>query len=119
MREPKYVYRAKLKKVVDGDTLDLRIDTGFHLEVTQRIRFKGIDTPEIFGVRKDTPEYKSGIKAKEYVEKRFQDNDGNCIIKTYNIGKYGRWIADIFLADSELSLNQELLDKELAEDLSY
>ena len=114
MREPKYVYRAKLKRVVDGDTIDLRIDTGFHLEVTQRIRFNGLDTPEIFGVRKDTSEYKRGIKAKEYVERRFQDNDGKCIIETYNIGKYGRWVADIFLADSELSLNQELLDKGLA-----
>ena len=36
----KYIYRAKLVKVVDGDTVDAMIDLGFDIEVKKRIRFR-------------------------------------------------------------------------------
>ena len=42
----KYVYRAKLMRVVDGDTIDAMIDLGFDTWIKRRIRFKGIDTWE-------------------------------------------------------------------------
>ena len=41
-----FVYNAKLKRVVDGDTIDAYIDLGFDVWVTKRIRFKGVDTWE-------------------------------------------------------------------------
>ena len=37
--------RGKVTKVVDGDTLDVRLSTGR----TKRIRMLGIDTPEVYG----------------------------------------------------------------------
>ena len=41
-----YEYRAKLVRVVDGDTVDALIDCGFSLFTRQRIRLLGINTPE-------------------------------------------------------------------------
>ena len=40
----KYIYRAKLDRVVDGDTIDAMIDVGFDIWVKKRIRYMGIDT---------------------------------------------------------------------------
>ena len=42
----KYIYRGKLDRVVDGDTIDALIDLGFDTWVKKRIRYKGIDTWE-------------------------------------------------------------------------
>ena len=42
----KYIYRAKLDRVVDGDTVDAMIDLGFNTWVKRRIRFHGVDTWE-------------------------------------------------------------------------
>jgi len=40
-------YKAKIKRIVDGDTVDVDIDLGFDMILSkQRIRLYGIDTPE-------------------------------------------------------------------------
>ena len=41
-----YQYKAKLIRVVDGDTVDAMIDCGFSTFKKERIRLYGIDTPE-------------------------------------------------------------------------
>ena len=42
-----YEYKAKLIKVVDGDTVDVDIDLGFGVWLrNERVRIMGIDTPE-------------------------------------------------------------------------
>ena len=42
-----YEYRAKLLRVIDGDTVDVDIDLGFGVWMhKERIRLYGIDTPE-------------------------------------------------------------------------
>ena len=42
-----YEYRCKLRRVVDGDTVDIDIDLGFDIWLTnQRVRLYGVDTPE-------------------------------------------------------------------------
>ena len=69
--EPNYRYRAKLDRVVDGDTMDVVIDLGFYVELRERVRLAGIDTPEIYRVKKDSEEYKKGQEVKEYVERTF------------------------------------------------
>ena len=44
-----YNYRAELIRVVDGDTLDLRVDLGFCMTTVQRFRLLGYDAPEMHG----------------------------------------------------------------------
>ena len=46
LRQPNYVYRCVVTRVVDGDTVDADIDLGFNLFTKDRIRLYGIDTPE-------------------------------------------------------------------------
>ena len=42
-----WTYRCKLKKVIDGDTVDVDIDLGFGIwQMNERVRIMGIDTPE-------------------------------------------------------------------------
>ena len=42
-----YEYRCKVNKVIDGDTVDVDIDLGFGIILTdERVRIMGIDTPE-------------------------------------------------------------------------
>ena len=41
-----FEYNAEVLRVVDGDTLDARIDLGFDVHVNKRIRLMGIDTWE-------------------------------------------------------------------------
>lgn len=110
-----YEYKAKLERVVDGDTIDVIIDMGFKITTDQRIRLAHIDTPEIFRKKRDSEEYKKGIESKEYVEKRLADNQDEMKLLTYkNPGKYGRYLGVIILADSDKSLNDELVQKGLA-----
>lgn len=115
-----YQYKAKVDRVVDGDTIDLIIDLGFKITTHQRIRLAEINTPETYNVKRDSEEYKKGIKSKEFVEKRLADNNNEVMIETSKLtGKYGRYIGTIWLGDNEVSLNKELVDKGLAEWVSY
>ena len=58
-----FLYRGKLDRVVDGDTIDAMIDVGFDIWVKKRIRYKGIDTWE--SRTRDLAEKKKGLAAKD------------------------------------------------------
>jgi micrococcal nuclease len=112
--KPSYRYKARLERVVDGDTIDVLIDLGFYVELRERVRFEGIDTPEIYRVPKDSEEYKKGMEAKKYVERRLNENGNEMIIETEKRGKWRRWLAKVYLKDSMKTLNAELIEKGLA-----
>ena len=42
-----YTYKAKLMRVVDGDTVDAETQPGFGVFMKQRIRLYGINNPRI------------------------------------------------------------------------
>ena len=96
----KYNYRAKLVRVVDGDTVDALIDVGFDIWFKKRIRFKGVDTWE--SRTRNLEEKKLGLAAKartkELLEK-ISSKSGYFRIKSYGTGKYGRVLADIYIQD--------------------
>ncbi len=110
-----YEYKSILLKVIDGDTMDLIIDLGFKITTKQRVRLKGIDTPETWRQHKTSDEYIKGMEAKNFVINRFKENENNAIIiSDKETGVYGRYIVDIFFEDSEISLNDELVMKAYA-----
>ncbi len=113
--EPNYWCRAKRDRVVDGDTMDVVIDLGFYVELRERVRLTGIDTPEIYRVKKDSEDYKKGMEAKEYVERRLKENGNEMVIETEKRGKWRRWLAKVYLKDSSKTLNDELVENDLAE----
>jgi len=112
-----YWYKAKLIRVVDGDTVDLEVSLGFNAYLKERFRVAGVNTPEIFGVKKNTESYMLGIKAKQFAED-FLEN-GDILIRTEKDkkGKYGRYIAHIYIEDKNLS--NSLIDAGLATEVFY
>ncbi len=62
-----YTYKMELVRVVDGDTVDVNIDLGFGVWLKkQRIRLRGLDTPE--SRTRDAEEKRFGLLAKEKLE---------------------------------------------------
>ena len=58
-----WTYRCKLRRVVDGDTVDVDIDLGFGIwQMKERVRIMGIDTPE--SRTRNKIEKKFGLAAK-------------------------------------------------------
>ena len=114
-REVSFVYRAQVQRVIDGDTLLLRLDLGFRVFTEQRVRLAAIDSPEL-GQEK-------GREAFAFVRDRLALVDF-VMIKTHKIDLYGRYVAHVFYAPGERDrdavfiegryLNQELVDRGLA-----
>ena len=113
MNKPIYKFEnAVCKNVVDGDTIDVIIDVGFKIKVEQRLRLNRIDAPEIRGKEKE-----KGLKTKEYLMLKFRLPGPIIIIETQKTGKYGRYLAEIWLDGK--NLNDELVEKGLAEYREY
>jgi len=111
-----YEYRCKIKKVVDGDTVDVDIDLGFDVVLAnQRIRLYGIDTPE--SRTRDKVEKIYGLLAKDFL-KTMLGKEGT--LKTHKDakGKFGRILGEFIVYDPEKdayrSVNQIMIDKHLA-----
>ena len=108
-----YEYRCKLRKVVDGDTVDIDIDLGFGVWLQdERVRLYGIDTPE--SRTRDLEEKKYGLAAKEYVENFLDDEWLTLKTKEYDSkGKFGRILGELWRTSSyaDKSLNDYLVEK--------
>jgi micrococcal nuclease len=110
-----YTYDCTVEKVVDGDTLDIVIDLGFNVKMSQRVRLSGIDTPEVFGA-KATPEGKlaSQFTTQWLAEQSSKPGQFRYISEKYNSrDKYGRCLGQlVFVTKTETkSLNEELIAK--------
>lgn len=131
---PNYTYAAKVERVVDGDTLDLMVDLGFKTFVRVRVRLYGVDTPETFGVKKESEEYQRGQAAAQFVRQfvgiepdpntGLVPSSGEVIIRSHDgkplgQGKYGRWLAEIYTKDAKWSLNEALVKRGFAEAVEY
>jgi micrococcal nuclease len=94
-----YQYNAIIRKVVDGDTIEIDIDLGLSIWVhNEKIRLYGIDTPEVYGVKKGSAEWERGNQASEFVKQHLKEKD-EVIIDTIKDKKekYGRYLALIFI----------------------
>lgn len=108
-----YEYKARFKKIIDGDTIVLDIDLGFSVVLAnQTIRLIGIDTPE--SKSKDKVEKIFGIASKKAVEEFIKNSDQeNLIIQTIfcdeNGDKFGRILGKIFNSN-KVCLNDWLVE---------
>ena len=103
----KYEYKAKLVRVVDGDTCDALIDLGFDTWVKKRIRFKGVDTWECR--TRDKEEKVKGLAAKAFTRDLLENSDeGKFALRSHGVGKYGRVLGELFVKGEEKSVNELL-----------
>ena len=117
LKQNYYMYKAKVTKVVDGDTVDLEIDLGMNVFVKERIRLARINTPETFGVKKESKEYKAGMKAKERLVELVEGKEVAIETLKDKKGKYGRYIAELYITNSNnewKNINTTMLDEGLA-----
>ena len=93
-----YEYRATIRRVVDGDTVDITLDLGFDILYNNRIRLLGIDTPE--SRTRDLEEKKLGLAAKDRV-KELCPVGSTVTVKTTKDGrgKFGRILGEIYVGD--------------------
>ena len=109
----KYIYRAKLDRVVDGDTVDTLIDVGFDIWFKKRIRFVGVDTWE--SRTRDLEEKKLGKLATARTKQLLEDvssKKGYFRLKSHGLGKYGRVLGELFVMDGagkQWNVNETLL----------
>ena len=112
-----YEYKAKLDRVVDGDTVDLFIDLGFGIWTKQRIRLFGINTPE--SRTRDLEEKKKGLAAKKRIRELLKM--GSLSLRTQkekSRGKYGRILGIIvcYPSDPEKNDNEIIINEELVKE---
>ena len=119
--KPSYTYQAMVDRVIDGDTLSVVIEVGFEIKVRDRLRLRGIDTPELGTLE--------GERAKKYVESLLPAGS-TIIVKSHKsrVDSHGRFVVDVFYRDGvsdpqailkdAVYLNQQLLDQGYASRMS-
>jgi len=111
----KYIYRGKLERVVDGDTIDALIDVGFDIWIKKRIRYSGIDTWE--SRTRNLEEKAKGLEAKARNKELLMEvssKPGYFRLKSFGVGKYGRVLGEIYIEDKEgkqYNINKTLISE--------
>jgi micrococcal nuclease len=107
-----YQYKAKLIKVVDGDTVDALIDCGFSTFKKERIRLHGINAPE--SRTRDKKEKKRGLAAKARLKELIKEGKNEFMVETTvdKKGKYGRLLGELFSSSGVGTSYNETLVKE-------
>ncbi|MBU6140225.1 MAG: hypothetical protein KGP29_01530 [Proteobacteria bacterium] len=109
-----YTYKAKLERIVDGDTIHVTLDLGFGVEHREILRLSQIDA-----AASDTAE---GKKVTRFLQENLR-GVAFLIVRTNKTDIYGRYVADVFfdkkisdpqlVANEGVYLNQLLLDRGL------
>ena len=113
-RKSCYNFRViKINRVVDGDTIDVTIDLGFDLYKKERVRVAGVDTPE--KRTRDLEEKALGIDATNWLKDKLTETikgEEELIVRTElkgGVGKYGRLLGWLYVGDSDISLNEQMI----------
>jgi len=96
-----YEYECTIRKVVDGDTIDVDINLGFNTWINnERVRLYGIDTPE--SRTRDLEEKKFGLYAKSVVDKYLPVGSKQVLVTHLDkVGKFGRILGEFRIYDGE------------------
>ena len=113
-RAPKdlFTYAAVVERVIDGDTVKVKIDLGFGIWHRETLRLRDIDCPEA-----DT---KDGAAAKTFVQALLKEA-AQIVLYTTRSDKYDRYLADVFIPagdepdpQTDVYLNNLLLEEKYA-----
>jgi micrococcal nuclease len=113
-RKSCYNFRVtEIVKVLDGDTIDVLIDLGFELFKKERVRVAGVDTPE--KRTRNLEEKALGVDATNWLKEKLESTlvgDDELTIRTElvgGVGKYGRLLGWLYVGESTLSLNEQMI----------
>lgn len=118
MDEHLYYYRAEVQSVYDGDTCTMNIDLGLGTWLhNEKIRLARINTPEVRGAER--PE---GLVSRDYLREKIDGQQVWISTLKDKKGKYGRYIADIWIKDTNdnfININDALVEAGLAQYVQY
>lgn len=110
-----FIYRCKILKVLDGDTVEIDLDLGFNIMLAnQKVRLAGIDTPE--SRTSNNEEKPRGLLSKKKVQEKLPIGSWQKIQTMKpdsNDDKFGR-ILGVFIMEDGTSLNQWMIDNNYA-----
>lgn len=101
-------YRARIAKVVDGDTVDVDIDLGLGVHKLERCRLRGLNAPELHS--KNAAEKARGLAAKKRLAELVEGVALFVITVKDEREKYGRYLVDVLLPDRR-SVNAILISE--------
>lgn len=108
-----WTYRARLERVVDGDTVDLYIDAGFRSYRSERLRLLGVNCPEVHGTSKA-----AGLASTAYTANWLQQgvalDQWPLVVQTHRSDAFGRYLATIWRVVDGTCLNEALLEAGMA-----
>ena len=105
-------YKARITKIVDGDTIKCDIDLGFSMFLSnQTIRLYGVDTPESRTSDKEEKYY--GNLSKQFLND-YCPKGSYITLRTHldKKGKFGRILGELIVNDT--NLNKALIEENLA-----
>jgi micrococcal nuclease len=113
-----FTYRCEILQVIDGDTLDIKIDLGFDISIKERVRLHEVNTPEVYG-KKSLTEGEAGQQASDFTKQWVAESRGSkgyfiYTSRKYNArDKYGRSLGYISFVSGENTncLNDQLIEK--------
>ena len=103
-----YEYKAKLDRVIDGDTIDVNMDLGFDITIKKRIRLAGINSPE--SRTRDLEEKKRGLASRDRLIELL--DKGSLVIESNEVGKYGRVLGTLYVYPGDklpININETLV----------
>lgn len=116
-----YIYKADVLRVVDGDTVHLKLsrvfkatwDFGFYIldevntvrSIEMSCRLLGINTPEVRGVSAE--EKARGLAATDELKRLL--SLGEVVARTSKPDKYGRWLVELWVSD-KMNGTDEIID---------
>ena len=98
-------FYARVVRVVDGDSVYLECDTGFHNTHTDNFRLLGIDAPE-----------RDPASRQALAEMLATYANGWFEVTVHKADKYGRWLVEIPMHDgSDKTINEHMVEEGFAQ----
>jgi len=106
-----YYYKVEILRIVDGDTVDVRIDLGFNVWHKCRVRLVGINAPE--SRTRDKEEKARGLAAKAFLKNVLEMTQSEIHLQSHGTGKYGRVLGEFIIND--ININELMVEEGHAE----
>ena len=94
MPKTRFYYGCTVRRVIDGDTIDVDADLGFDVSIKLRLRFAGINTPE--SRTRNLEEKALGKAATAFLKNALESADA-VEFESHDRGKFGRVLATPYI----------------------
>ncbi len=105
-----FYYNVEILRIVDGDTVDVRVDLGFNVWHKCRVRLVGINVPE--SRTRDLEEKSRGLAAKQWLIDKLEFKEVE--MQSHGVGKYGRVLGELYV--NKVNINKLMVKEGHAEE---